>query len=60
MLRDSQNNPVSARDYLGANFIRAYTWDATFNRFEVLRPSDTMTIGDGVWVYFSDGTGIAP
>ncbi|MXX92379.1 MAG: hypothetical protein F4Y63_02850 [Chloroflexi bacterium] len=59
-LRDSQNNPVSARDYLGANFIRAYTWDATFNRFEVLRPSDTMTIGDGVWVYFSDGTGIAP
>ncbi len=59
-LRDSQNNPVSAQDYLGANFIRAYTWDATFNRFDILRPSDAMTIGDGVWVYFSDGTGIAP
>ena len=59
-LRDSQNNPVIAQDYLGAHFIRAYTWDATFNRFYVLRPSDTMTIGDGVWVYFSDGTGIAP
>ena len=59
-LRDSESNPVSAQDYLGANFIRAYTWDATFNRFEVLRPADPMTIGDGVWVYFSDGTGIAP
>ena len=59
-LQDSRNNPVSARDYLGANFIRAYTWDATFGRFDVLRPSDAMTIGDGIWVYFSDGTGIAP
>ncbi len=59
-LTDSQRNPVQASDYLGANYVRAYTWDATFNRFEVLRPNDTMTIGDGIWVYYSDGKGIAP
>ncbi len=59
-LRDTQNNPVLAGDYLGPDFVRAYTWDATFNRFDVLRPNDAMTIGDGVWVYYSDGSGIAP
>lgn len=59
-LRDSQNNPILAGDYLGPDYIRAYTWDATFNRFDILRPNDPMTIGDGVWVYYSDGTGIAP
>ena len=59
-LRDSRDVPVRADEYLGARFVRAYTWDATFSRFEVLRSSDTMTIGDGVWVYYSDGPGIAP
>ncbi len=59
-LLDSQDVPVTAEDYLGESYIRAYTWDATFSRFTVLRPTDTMTIGDGVWVYYSDGTGIAP
>ncbi len=59
-LLDSGNVPVTARDYLGPNFVRAYTWDATFNRFQNLRPSDSMTIGQGVWVYYSDGGGIAP
>ena len=57
-LRDSQDVPVTASDYLGPNFIRAYTWDATFNRFDTLRPTDTMRIGDGVWVFY--GGGIAP
>ena len=57
-LRDSQDVPVTARDYLGSNFIRAYTWDATFNRFDTLRPIDTMRIGDGIWVFY--GGGIAP
>lgn len=59
-LRDSQNNPILAGEYLGPNYVRAYTWDSTFNRFDVLRPNDAMTIGHGVWVYYSDGTGIAP
>ena len=49
---------MTASDYLGPNFIRAYTWDATFNRFDTLRPTDTMRIGDGVWVFY--GGGIAP
>ena len=49
-----------ASEYLGIDYVRAYTWDATFNRFDVLRPNDPMTIGDGVWVYYGDGTGIAP
>ncbi len=57
-LLDSENTPVLARDYLGPNFVRAYTWDATFSRFETLHPGDAMTIGDGVWVFFGDG--IAP
>ena len=59
-LRDSQGHPLLARDYLGPEYVRAYTWDATFNRFDILRPNDPMSIGDGVWVYYSDGTGIAP
>ena len=59
-LADSRTNPVTASVYLGSDYVRAYTWDATFHRFEVLRPDDTMTIGDGVWVYYSDGSGIAP
>ena len=50
--------PVPASEYLGASYVRAYTWDATFSRFDVLRPENTMIIGDGVWVYY-DG-GIAP
>ena len=50
--------PVTASEYLGVSYVRAYTWDATFSRFDVLRPIDTMMIGDGVWVYY-DG-GIAP
>ena len=50
--------PVTASEYLGANYVRAYTWDATFSRFDVLRPEKDMMIGDGVWVYY-DG-GIAP
>ena len=57
-LRDSQDVPVTASAYLGPNFIRAYTWDATFNRFDTLRPIDTMRIGDGIWVFY--GGGIAP
>ena len=59
-LRDSQGNPIVASEYLGIDYVRSYTWDATFNRFDVLRPNDPMMIGDGVWVYYSDGTGIAP
>ena len=57
-LLDSQQTPVTARDYLGSNYIRAYTWDATFSRFVTLRPSDSMTIGQGIWVFY--GEGIAP
>ena len=59
-LLDSRDNPVTAENYLGADFTRAYTWDATFNRFALLRPTDTITIGTGIWVYYSNGTGIAP
>ena len=50
--------PITASEYLGASYVRAYTWDATFNRFEELRSNVDMTIGDGVWVYYQGG--IAP
>jgi hypothetical protein len=59
-LQDSSDRPIAAAEYLGKNYIRAYTWDATFSRFDGLRPDMVMTIGDGVWVYYPEGTGIAP
>lgn len=57
-LKDSDNRPINAAEYLGSNYVRAYTWDATFNRFDTLRPDVQMMIGDGVWVYYQGG--IAP
>ncbi len=52
------NEAVYANEYLGASFVRAYTWDATFNRFDALKRDVPMTIGQGVWVYYEGG--IAP
>ncbi len=52
------NEAVTANEYLGSSFVRAYTWDATFNRFDVLKRDVPMTIGQGVWVYYEGG--IAP
>ena len=57
-LLGSDDTPISAGEYLGSKYVRAYTWDATFSNFEVLRPDNTMMIGDGVWVYYEGG--IAP
>ena len=57
-LQDSENNPITASDYLRSDYVRAYTWDPTFSRFEAIQRTDTMMIGDGVWVYY--GEGIAP
>ena len=57
-LRGSDDTLISAGEYLGSKYVRAYTWDATFSNFEVLRPDNTMMIGDGVWVYYEGG--IAP
>ena len=57
-LQDSENNPITASDYLRSDYVRAYTWDPTFSRFESIQRTDTMMIGDGVWVYY--GEGIAP
>ncbi len=59
-LKGSDNAFILAGEYLGSNYVRAYTWDATFSRFDVVRPDDGMTIGKGVWVYYPEGTGIAP
>ena len=57
-LQGSDGQLVTASDYLGQNYVRAYTWDATFSRFDVVRPIDAMKIGAGVWVYYEGG--IAP
>lgn len=56
-LRDSDRDPVSAKTYLG-EFTRAYTWDATFNRFDTLDEDENVQIGQGIWVFY--GEGIAP
>ena len=57
-LQGSDGQLVTASEYLGQNYVRAYTWDATFSRFDVVRPIDAMKIGAGVWVYYEGG--IAP
>lgn len=54
----ADNKPVSAADYLRSDYIRAYSWDPTFSRFDNIAKDDTMTIGQGVWVYYEGG--IAP
>lgn len=51
-LKDSAGNPVNARDYLG-DYDVAFVWDPINRRFERLLPSANMTIGDGVWVYYT-------
>ena len=48
---------IKAGNYLG-DHVRAYTWDAIRNRFDILEGDETVTIGDGIWVYY--GGGIAP
>ena len=50
-LIDNHGNAVKAGDYLGT-YDLAFTWDAKVGRFERLSPDDSMTIGDGVWVYY--------
>ncbi len=52
VLRDSQGTSVLARDYLGG-YDTAFTWDAAVGRYEQLLPNDSMTIGDGVWVFYA-------
>ena len=59
-LKGSDNMPIAASEYLGSNYVRAYTWDATFSRFDVVRPNDVPTIGSGIWVYYPETGGIAP
>ncbi len=54
----SGNEAVTAGGYLGSNYIRAYTWDPTFSRFENLPKDAHIQIGAGVWVYYEGG--IAP
>ena len=54
----SGSAPVSAGGYLGSNYVRAYTWDPTFSRFENLPKDVDIKIGAGVWVYYEGG--IAP
>ena len=47
---ETGNEPVNAKSYLGANAIRAYTWDAIRSRFDILEDGDNVKIGDGIWV----------
>ena len=54
----SGSEAVTAGVYLGSNYIRAYTWDPTFSRFENLPKNTDILIGSGVWVYYEGG--IAP
>ena len=58
-LKDSEGVVVAAKDYM-PGFVRAYTWDAIGNGYRVLSNDHAMKIGQGIWVFFPDGTTVAP
>ena len=58
-LRNSNNDPITAAEYLG-NYTRAYTWDHINNTWDVVKNSEGITIGTGVWVYYTSDHDIAP
>ena len=57
-LRDNEG-VVYAKDYM-PGFVQAYTWDGIANGYRVLGGDAPMVIGKGVWVFFPDGTAVAP
>ena len=60
-LRNSNNDPITAAEYLGNGYTRAYTWDHINNTWDVVKPIDEgITIGTGVWVYYTSDYDIAP
>ena len=58
-LRNSNNDPITAAEYLG-NYTRAYTWDHVNNTWDVVKANEGITIGTGVWVYYTSDHDIAP
>ena len=58
-LRNSSNDPITAAEYLG-NYTRAYTWDHVNNTWDVVKADEGITIGTGVWVYYTKDHDIAP
>ncbi len=58
-LRNSDNDPITAAEYLG-NYTRAYTWDHVNNKWDVVKKDEGITIGTGVWVYYTKDHDIAP
>ena len=50
---------MTADDYM-PGFKRAYIWDAIANGYHVLEGDDPVRIGKGIWVFFPDGTTVAP
>ena len=58
-LRNSNNDPITAAEYLG-NYTRAYTWDHVNNTWGVVKTDEGITIGTGVWVYYTKDHDIAP
>ena len=58
-LRNSSNDPITAAEYLG-NYTRAYTWDHVNNTWDVVKTDEGITIGTGVWVYYTKDHDIAP
>lgn len=59
--KDLEDNEgvILAKDYM-PGFVQAYTWDGIANGYRVLGGNAAMVIGKGVWVFFPDGTAVAP
>ncbi len=58
-LQNDQNEPITAGEYLG-KYTRAYTWSHVDNTWELLRSDEGLEIGTGIWVFYTNGTDIAP
>ena len=58
-LLNSKKSPITASQYLGG-YRNAYTWNNIDNKWQRMRPDGPVTIGTGIWVYYTNNDDIAP
>ena len=58
-LLNSKKAPITASQYLG-DYRNAYTWNNIDNKWQRMRGDGPVTIGTGIWVYYTKGSDVAP
>lgn len=58
-LLNSKKAPITASQYLG-DYRNAYTWNNIDNKWQRMRGDGPVTIGTGIWVYYTKGGDVAP